>query len=227
MTAEDAPVLKLTYLIFHLAQKLPGIRSTEKAVPLQISKLSFSGSGFTRNDTEYRLGLKKFQLTAGDILVQKGSPAPRNIGTRRETLEKHKKELRDLENEKIGLELTKTSSDGTVYIERVKYDKSFNEARRYLITTFLGNRLLAPKIEGVALLADMYDDQTAMRRYEEILVEASQYRFENLKKQTLEIVKTTQDIRDIVSDNTNTNDFDQATTFKPLQKSFLNVSETY
>ncbi|PIC18858.1 hypothetical protein B9Z55_024605 [Caenorhabditis nigoni] len=212
MTAEDAPVLKLTYLIFHLAQKLPGIRSTEKAVPLQISKLSFSGSRFTTNDTEYRLGLKKFQLTAGDILVQKGSPAPRNIGTRRETLEKTQERIEGSGKR----ELTKTSPDGTVYIERVKYDKSFNEARRYLITTFLGNRLLAPKIEGVALLADMYDDQTAMRRYEEILVKNSRYQFENLKKQTLEIVKTTQDIRDIASDNTNTNDFDQATTFQLL-----------
>ncbi|CAO4366764.1 unnamed protein product [Caenorhabditis nigoni] len=86
-------------------------------------------------------------------------------------------------------------------------------------------------VEGVALLADMYDAQTAMRRCEEFLVEksrkslkkklqmASRYRLESLKKQTLEKVQTTQDIRSIVSDNTNINDFDQATTLELLKKS--------
>ncbi|PIC50104.1 hypothetical protein B9Z55_000114 [Caenorhabditis nigoni] len=42
---------------FQLALRLPTIRSTEKAVPLHISKLSFLDSGFHLNDAEYRLGV--------------------------------------------------------------------------------------------------------------------------------------------------------------------------
>ncbi|CAO4360248.1 unnamed protein product [Caenorhabditis nigoni] len=48
------------------------------------------------------------------------------------------------------LQLTKTSSDGTVYIERFNYDKSLMEARKYLICKFLGNRPSVTKIKSLS-----------------------------------------------------------------------------
>ncbi|PIC50570.1 hypothetical protein B9Z55_000142 [Caenorhabditis nigoni] len=254
---------------FHLAQKLPAIRSIEKAFPLQISKLSFSRTGFTINDTEYCLGVicearegptpeklkwenerggfdmdvdeygfedpfEEFQLTSGDILVKKWfARRPKSLELVEKSVEKYEKELWDLEDEKSELEasikkresireaaaknqkdlpegrnarnkriwkerriiqldntitdtkrrldnervelayhrlernelpspldiyiqLTRTSPDGTVYTERVQYNKWFNEARRYLTTKFLGNRVLAPKVKTLRFWAEHY-----------------------------------------------------------------------
>ncbi|CAO4360598.1 unnamed protein product [Caenorhabditis nigoni] len=50
------------------------------------------------------------------------------------------------------IQLTKTSSDGTVYIERFNYDKSLREAQKYLISKFLGNRQLVTKIKSLRFL---------------------------------------------------------------------------
>ncbi|PIC50124.1 hypothetical protein B9Z55_000115 [Caenorhabditis nigoni] len=45
------------------------------------------------------------------------------------------------------IQQTKTSLDGTVYIERVHYNKSLNDAEKYLINKFLGNRQVVAKIQ--------------------------------------------------------------------------------
>ncbi|CAO4363123.1 unnamed protein product [Caenorhabditis nigoni] len=47
------------------------------------------------------------------------------------------------------IQLTMTSSDGAVYTERFNYDKTLHEARKYLITKFLGNRQLPTKIKSL------------------------------------------------------------------------------
>ncbi|CAO4360246.1 unnamed protein product [Caenorhabditis nigoni] len=47
------------------------------------------------------------------------------------------------------IQLTKTSPDGAVYIERFNYDKTLHEARKYLITKFLGNRRVVTKIKSL------------------------------------------------------------------------------
>ncbi|PIC19574.1 hypothetical protein B9Z55_025074 [Caenorhabditis nigoni] len=42
---------------FRLAERLPKVHSADKAVPLNISKLTFCEEGFKLNDTDYRLGI--------------------------------------------------------------------------------------------------------------------------------------------------------------------------
>ncbi|CAO4360252.1 unnamed protein product [Caenorhabditis nigoni] len=54
------------------------------------------------------------------------------------------------------IQLTETSPDGNVYIERVKYDKTLDEARKYLICKFLGNRQLAVKIKSLSFWAQLH-----------------------------------------------------------------------
>ncbi|CAO4360250.1 unnamed protein product [Caenorhabditis nigoni] len=51
------------------------------------------------------------------------------------------------------IELTKSSPDGKVYIEHVKYDKTLDETRKYLICKFLGNRQLVIKIKSLSFWA--------------------------------------------------------------------------
>ncbi|CAO4360240.1 unnamed protein product [Caenorhabditis nigoni] len=51
------------------------------------------------------------------------------------------------------IQLTKTSSDGTVHIERFDYDKSLKEAWEYLIRKLFGNRQLVTKIKLLSFFA--------------------------------------------------------------------------
>ncbi|CAP21630.2 Protein CBG00129 [Caenorhabditis briggsae] len=51
------------------------------------------------------------------------------------------------------IQFTKTSPDGTVYIERFNYDKSLMAARKYLICKLLGNRKPVMKIKSLGFWA--------------------------------------------------------------------------
>ncbi|PIC16876.1 hypothetical protein B9Z55_023322 [Caenorhabditis nigoni] len=51
------------------------------------------------------------------------------------------------------IQLTKKSSDGTVYTERFNYNKSLRQAQKYLMSKFLGNRQLATKIKSLCFAA--------------------------------------------------------------------------
>ncbi|CAO4384081.1 unnamed protein product [Caenorhabditis nigoni] len=51
------------------------------------------------------------------------------------------------------IQLTRKSSDGTVYTERFNYNKSLRQAQKYLMSKFLGNRQLATKIKSLSFLA--------------------------------------------------------------------------
>ncbi|PIC50620.1 hypothetical protein B9Z55_000145 [Caenorhabditis nigoni] len=53
------------------------------------------------------------------------------------------------------IQLTKTSPDGNVYFERVKYDKTLDGARKYLICKFLGNRRVVTKIRSLSFWAHL------------------------------------------------------------------------
>ncbi|PIC50695.1 hypothetical protein B9Z55_000150 [Caenorhabditis nigoni] len=55
------------------------------------------------------------------------------------------------------IQYTKKSPDGNVYIERLKYDKTIMEARKYLICKFLGNRPVVTKIRSLGFWAVPYD----------------------------------------------------------------------
>ncbi|PIC16877.1 hypothetical protein B9Z55_023323 [Caenorhabditis nigoni] len=47
------------------------------------------------------------------------------------------------------IQLTKKSSDGTVYTERFNYNKSLRQAQKYLMSKFLGNRQLVTTIKSL------------------------------------------------------------------------------
>ncbi|UMM10128.1 hypothetical protein L5515_000040 [Caenorhabditis briggsae] len=51
------------------------------------------------------------------------------------------------------IQFTRKSSDGTVYIERFKHDRTLREAQKYLINKFLGNRQLVTKIRSLGFWA--------------------------------------------------------------------------
>ncbi|CAO4386191.1 unnamed protein product [Caenorhabditis nigoni] len=55
------------------------------------------------------------------------------------------------------IQFTKTSTDGTVYIERFAYDKSLMEAWKYLICKILGNRKSVVKIGSLGFWAQKRD----------------------------------------------------------------------
>ncbi|CAO4366946.1 unnamed protein product [Caenorhabditis nigoni] len=230
---------------FRLVQSLPKISYAEKAVPLYISKLSFSDEGFQLDGTKYRFGVLRqardgptpetvksdnrkggrprdfdrfgfvkrsfSELSPGDLLIQDytvinperlitfESAEAKLVRDRRmlSDLEREKLELENVQentaeenvliNEKIRcskmsldvsefmfqcfqcqrdnipspydmyIQLTKTSSDGTVYIERVKYGKTLMEARKYLLCKLLGDRQLAIKIKSLSFWVNLGD----------------------------------------------------------------------
>ncbi|UMM40473.1 hypothetical protein L5515_017092 [Caenorhabditis briggsae] len=84
-------------------------------------------------------------------------------------------------------------------------------------------------VEGIALLADMYDAPTAMRRCESFLINeskkslkkiiqmASRYHLENVKNKCIEKIKTMGELRSVLP--ANINDLDQDVMGKLLQKS--------
>ncbi|CAO4363120.1 unnamed protein product [Caenorhabditis nigoni] len=51
------------------------------------------------------------------------------------------------------IQLTKTSPDETVYIERFNYDRSLKEARKYLVSKLLGSRRVVTKIKSLSFWA--------------------------------------------------------------------------
>ncbi|ULT81270.1 hypothetical protein L3Y34_011266 [Caenorhabditis briggsae] len=55
------------------------------------------------------------------------------------------------------VQFTKKSPDGNVYIERLQYDKTLMEARKYLICKFLENRPVVTKIRSLGFWALPYD----------------------------------------------------------------------
>ncbi|UMM19532.1 hypothetical protein L5515_015089 [Caenorhabditis briggsae] len=83
-------------------------------------------------------------------------------------------------------------------------------------------------VEGVTLLADMYDAPTAKRRCEEFLLEkskktlkkklqlASRYHMEKLKEKSMGEIKSIEDIRSVIPENVD--DYDHQTTFELLGK---------
>ncbi|CAO4360226.1 unnamed protein product [Caenorhabditis nigoni] len=58
------------------------------------------------------------------------------------------------------IQFTKTSPDGTAYIERFKYDRSLREAQKYLINKILGNRPVATKIKSLGFWAFRWESLT-------------------------------------------------------------------
>ncbi|PIC54070.1 hypothetical protein B9Z55_003482 [Caenorhabditis nigoni] len=61
------------------------------------------------------------------------------------------------------IQLTKTSPDGTDYIERFNYDKSLKEARKYLICKLFENRQLVTKIKSLRFWGLPHDEIVSSR----------------------------------------------------------------
>ncbi|CAO4360239.1 unnamed protein product [Caenorhabditis nigoni] len=87
------------------------------------------------------------------------------------------------------IQLTTTSSDGTVYIERFNYDKKLIEAWNYLINKFLGNRQLVTKIKLLRLW-EFGGDGLVMGIPDDIKFDVQELRASGILPEVLQRVET-------------------------------------